>query len=174
MMQLVNITDVVWLTTSAYRAIWQFFTNMDLVQDIMWGRVPPDDPLPHLILEPRRLNVTSGDGLLGRIVDVERALPLRPYSGEGNLTFEVIDDFCNWNQGKWEIDITTDGTEIKRSKKTPQLTMPVSTLAMLFFGQISASEAARMWRLDVADSKALPIWDRVMRTDYRPFCADMF
>jgi len=172
--QLINITDLVWLTTSAYRAIWQYFTNMDLAKDIMWGRVPPDDPLPHLMLEPRNLNVTSGDGLLGRIVDVEKALPLRPYSDEGRLIFEVMDDFCIWNQGKWEVDITNGGMEIRRTDKTPQLVMPVSTLAMLFFGQISSSEAARMGRLDVGDSKALPLWDRVMRTDYRPFCADMF
>jgi len=172
--QLIHITDLVWLTTSAYRAIWRYFSNIDLAQDVMWGRVPPDDPLPHLMLEPRNLNVTSGDGLMGRIVDVERALPLRPYPDEGRLTFEVIDDFCEWNQGRWDADITRDETAVRRSKKSPHLTMPVSTLAMLFFGQISATEAARMGRLDVSDSKALPLWDRVMRTDYRPFCADMF
>ena len=172
--QLVNITDMAWLTTSAYRAIWQYFANMDLAKDVVWGRVPPDDPLPHLMLEPRCLNITSGDGMLARIVDVERALSLRPYSGEGRLTFEVMDDFCLWNQGKWEVDISAGGTEIHSTEKTPQLVMPVSTLAMLFFGQITASEAARMGRLDVSDSKALPLWDRVMRTDYRPFCADMF
>jgi predicted acetyltransferase len=174
MMQLVNITDLVWHSASAYRAIWSYFSNMDLMQDIMWHRVPPDDPLPHLMLEPRNLNIKSGDGLLGRIVDVERALPLRPYSDEGRLTFEVSDDFCPWNQGKWEANITAGGTEVRRTNKTPQLVMPVSTLAMLFFGQISSSEAARMGRLDASDSKALPLWDRVMRTDYRPFCADMF
>ena len=172
--QLINITDLVWLSTSAYRAIWKYFTHMDLVQDIVWGRVPPDDPMPHLMLEPRDLNITSGDGLLARIVDVARALSLRPYSDEGRLAFEVMDDVCLWNQGKWEVDITAGGTEIHSTEKTPQLVMPVSTLAMLFFGQITASEAARMGRLDVSDSKALPIWDRVMRTDYRPFCADMF
>ena len=172
--QLINITDLVWLTASAYRAIWQYFTNMDLVKNIAWGRVPPDDALPHLMLEPRSLNITSGDGLMGRIVDVARALPLRPYSEEGKLTFEVIDDFCPWNQGKWEADITSSGTEVRSRKITPQLVMPVSTLAMLFFGQISASEAARMGRMDVSDTKALSLWDRVLRTDYRPFCADMF
>jgi len=52
--------------------------------------------------------------------------------------------------------------------------MPISTLAMLFFGQISATEAARMGRLTVFEQKALSLWDRVLRTAYRPFCADMF
>jgi len=45
---------------------------------------------------------------------------------------------------------------------------------MLVFGQISATEAARMERLDVLEHGALSSWDRVMRTAYRPFCADMF
>ena len=52
--------------------------------------------------------------------------------------------------------------------------MPVSTLAMLMFGQVSASEAARMARLGVGDDNALPLWDKVMRTRYRPACADDF
>jgi predicted acetyltransferase len=172
--QIINITDLVWLSASAYRAIWQYLANIDLAQDIMWHRVPPDDPLPHLMLEPRNLNLAADDGLMGRIVDVEKALPLRSYSDEGRLTFEVRDDFCEWNQGCWDADITRGGTVIRRSKKSPQLTIPVSTLAMLFYGQLSATEAARMGRLDVSDTKALPLWDRVMRTDYRPFCADMF
>lgn len=172
--QLVNITDMAWLTITAYRAIWRYFANIDLAKDVVWGRVPPDDPLPHLMLEPRSLNLTSGDGLLARIVDVARALPLRTYPDEGRLTFEIIDDFCKWNQGRWEADVNRSGTSVRKSKKTPQLTMPVSTLAMLFFGQLSASEAARMGRLDVSEKKALPLWDRVMRTEYRPFCPDMF
>ena len=172
--QLINVTDMVWLTPTAYRAIWDYFRNMDLVKDVIWGKVPPDDPLPHLMLEPRELTLTSADGLLGRIVNVEKALPLRPYSDEGGLTFDIIDDFCDWNQGKWEMNATADGTKVTRSDKSPQLTIPVSTLAMLMFGQISASAAARMGRLDVADNNALPLWDKVMRTKYPPFCADMF
>ena len=52
--------------------------------------------------------------------------------------------------------------------------MPVSTLAMIIFNQISATEAARMGRLDVLEPSALSLWDAVMRTAYRPFCADKF
>jgi predicted acetyltransferase len=126
------------------------------------------------MLEPRRLNITSSDGLLARIVDVEKALPLRPYSAEGVLTFEILDDFCPWNQGRWKMEATSSGTEVSRTGDEPQVVMPVSTLAMLMFGQISASQAARMGRLDTYDYQALLLWDKVMKTAYRPFCADMF
>lgn len=168
------IRDLVWLTASAYQAIWGYLANMDLVREINWGRVPPDDPLPHLLLEPRMLNMTSGDGLLARIIDVEKALSKRRYSEEGILTFEIIDELCPWNSGRWRMETSAAGTDINRTTEEPQLVMPISTLAMLVFGQISPTEAARMARLDILDDSALSLWDKVMRTPYRPFCADMF
>jgi predicted acetyltransferase len=172
--QILTIRDLIWLTIPAYQAVWEYFTSMDLVASVVWDRAPVDDPLPHLLLEPKYINRTSSDGLLGRIVDVERALPVRPYEGEGTLTFEIIDGLCSWNQGRWEFQVSTDGSSISRTNDDPQVTMPVSTLAMLVFGQLSTTEAARMGRLDVNDPGALSIWDEVMRTKYRPACADMF
>ncbi len=173
--QRLAIRDLIWLTTSAYRAVWDYFANMDLVSNIVWGRVPIDDPLPHLLLEPRTLRMTSGDGLLGRVVDVERALTQRCYDEGGTLIFEIVgDDLCPWNNGRWKLEASTDESYVNRTGDEPQLVMPVSTLAMLLFGQISASEAARMGRLDFVDESAVCLWDRVMRTKYRPACADMF
>ncbi len=172
--QRLAIRDIVWLSASAYRAIWEHLSNMDLVREISWIRVPTDDPLSHMLLEPRMLNSISSDGLLARIIDVEKALPKRLYPEEGKLTFEIIDEVCQWNNGKWKMETSGAEAVVSRTNEKVQLAMPVSTLAMLAFGQISATEAARMARLDVHDHKALPEWDRIMKTGYRPFCADMF
>ena len=172
--QNITIRDLFWLTPSAYRAAWEYFASMDLAVNICWRQVPLDDPLPHLLLEPRECHATAHDGLLGRIVDVERALPLRDYGDDGELTFEIFDELCPWNEGRWKLETSKDGNSISHTGQEPQLVMPVNTLAMLVFGQISASEAARMGRLEVNDSRSLPMWDSVMRTRYRPFCADHF
>lgn len=172
--QRLTIRDLVWLTASAYQAVWNYFAHMDLVRSILWQRVPGDDPLPHLLLEPRMLHVTSRDGILARIVDVERALPKRRYPIEGTLTFEILDDLCPWNRGCWKLETSAVETSVCRTSEAPQLVMPVSTLAMLAFGQISAVEAAHMGRLDVLEPNALSSWDTVMRTAYRPFCPDIF
>ncbi len=168
------IRDLIWLTPSAYRAIWDYFAHMDIVVNIAWERVPSDDPLPHLLLEPRMLNITSCDGIMARIVDIERAIPKRHYQEAGTLTFEVLDDLCPWNGGRWKLETSGSKTSVNHTKVEPQLVMPISTLAMLAFGQISATEAAQMGRLDVVEQSSLPLWDRVMRTTYRPFCADLF
>ena len=81
--QQIHIRDLAWLTPAAYRAIWGYFAQMDLALEIAWMRVPVDDPLPHLLLEPRKLNLNSGDGLLARIVDVTGAAACRQYDAEG-------------------------------------------------------------------------------------------
>jgi predicted acetyltransferase len=168
------IRDLVWLTPPAYQAVWNYLAQMDIVRNIVWERVPSDDPLPHLLLEPGMLNITSNDGLLARIVDVEQALPKRRYHEAGTLIFETLDELCPWNRGRWKLETSATEASIGRTSEEPQLVMPISTLAMLVFGQISATEAARMERLDVVEHSALSSWDRVMRTTYRPFCADAF
>jgi predicted acetyltransferase len=169
-----NVRDLVWLTPSAYRAVWEHLQRFDLVGEVTWDVVPADDPLPYLLMEPRMLRATASDGILGRIVDLPRALPSRPYSAAGTLTFEVLDEMCPWNAGRWQLDTSGPETRVSRTTVTPQVTMPVHTLAMLAFGQISATDAARMGRLDAHDADALATWDAVMRTRYRPFCADYF
>ncbi|MBW2061651.1 MAG: GNAT family N-acetyltransferase [Deltaproteobacteria bacterium] len=167
------VRDLVWLTASAFQAAWNSLASMDLVRNIKC-RAPEDDPLPHLLAEPRMLHSTSYDGLLARIVDIEKVLPERGFQEEGVLTFEILDDLCPWNQGRWKLETSAAEASITPTGEEPDLVMPISTLALLVFGQISATEAARMGRLDVLKPDALPLWDRVMRTKYRPFCADQF
>ena len=172
--QHIIIRDLIWLTPATYRTVWNYFANMDLASNIVWRRVPPDDPLPHVLLEPRMLRSVSHDGLLGRIIDVDKVLPGRGYDEEGVLTFDVVDEMCPWNQGRWKLETSANGSSISHTTEAPQLVMSVNTLAMLVFGQISATEAARMGRLDVNEDGSLALWDRVMRTKHKPFCADNF
>ena len=172
--QKVFIRDLAWLSGSAYAALWDHMSTFELADQVVWMRVPKDDPLPHLLLEPRRLNLGSSDGVMARIVDVARALPLRRYAEEGALTFELIDPLCPWNNGCWQLEATCDGTEVRSTRQAAQVRLPVDTLSMLLFGQISASEAFRMGRMDVFDDTAVATWDRLMRTKYKPFCPDYF
>jgi len=170
----VHINDLTWLTPTSYRAIWEFFNRMDIIEEVKWGQVPTFDPLPHLIKEPRKLNGKFSDGMYGRIVDVAGAMDKRGYDAEGKLIFKINDDLCAWNQRTWILETSPNGAKITPGSETPQLEMPVSTLPLLYFGQISATEAARMGRLDVNDPDSLPVWDRVMSTRYKPACADGF
>lgn len=172
--QEVTIRDMTWLTPDAYHALWEHFTGMNLAMHVKTVFSPVDDPLPHLLLEPRQLNLSSGDGLLARVVDVEKLIPLRPFPEGGELLFEIRDDLCPWNGGCWRLNASAGMATIERDGRAAETVIPIDTLAMLLFGQISPSEAVRMGRMTINDTGALPQWDRVLRTHHKPFCPDFF
>ena len=172
--QQLRIRDLCWLTPAAYRACWDHLARFDLVGEIGWPVVADDDPLPHLLLEPRMLNDESRDGILARIIDVDRAFAGRGYAREGRVTFAVVDPLCPWNEGTWTLE--TDGTEagVARSRAEADFRAPISTLAMLLFGQVSVTEAQRMGRLEAGAGVNLRRCDDLLGTSHRPFCPDHF
>jgi predicted acetyltransferase len=172
--QRVAVRDLAWRTPGALRALWEHLALADLAVAVTWPRVPEDDPLPHLVLEPRRLRRRSRDGILARVVDVAAALPDRGYDVAGQLAFEVVDELCPWNAGRWVLEASPEGAVVTPARSEPDVVLPASTLALLLFGTVSATEAARMGRLDVVRPQALPAWDALLRTRHRPHCPDAF
>lgn len=173
--QRLEIADFVALTPLAYHALWRYLARFQLVRFIEWPQAPADDPLPHLILEPRMLRDTASEGLLARIVDLPASVAARGYDTSATLTVELLDDLCPWNAGRWTLEISPDGARaLPLGSGEPQLSMTINTFAMLLFGQISATRAARAGRLGVHDARALPAWDLALATRHAPFCADHF
>lgn len=174
--QRIFVRDFVWLTPGAHRAMWEFFSRFDLAAAIHVDAAPTDDPAFYTLLDPRELNATHRDAILARIIDLERLLPLRPYGSEGRIVFEVRDEMCPWNAGRWALDASTGAGQsaVSRTKDAPELTMDIATLAQLLYGQISPSNAVRYGRADAAASTRLRTWDAIWRTEYAPFCPNGF
>ncbi len=170
----VFIRDFAWLSARACRCLWSHFSGMDLAGEISWLRVPPDDPLPYLVCEPVDLNIQTREGLMARIVDAAGALSGRHYDYEGSICFELKDDLCQWNRGRWRLTAGPGKACVERTERQPEVVLPVDTLAMLLFGQITATRAAEMGRLEVLDPEALRIWDILFQIRHKPFCPDFF
>jgi predicted acetyltransferase len=170
----ISIRDMTWLSISAYYGIWNYFTRMHLTHQIHWGPVPADDPMPHLLQEPNGLNIKSGRGLLARVIDIEKAIPLRGYNEDGELVFKIVDDnMCPWNNGTWHMEISNGKGIVKKTDKTPEVSMSINSFAMILFGQVSAARAMRMGMLEVIKEDALTAYDRLLRTEYMPICCDV-
>lgn len=172
--QRIIVRDFVCPTFGAYRSMWELFKTFDLANRVWLLSAPVDDPAPHVMLDPRELYANHRDHLLCRIIDIERALPLRPYGAEGQITFEVRDGLCPWNDGRWSLEAGGEGAAAARTKESPQLTLDVSALAQLLFGQLSATNAVRYGRAEAAPDADLRLWDAMWRTRYAPFCPDTF
>ncbi|MCK9497073.1 MAG: GNAT family N-acetyltransferase [Dehalococcoidia bacterium] len=171
--QSLEVTDMFAMTPAAHQALWSVLGGYDNVAEIRRPNASPDDPLPHMLVEPRMLNARTADGIMARLVNVEDALPLRPYSAKADLRFELVDSFCEWNAGKWTLSTSLGGSDISREDGPVDLRLGVDTLAQLAFGRLSATQAAAAGLLeDVRDAAVLDRWDAAFRTKYPPHEAE--
>lgn len=173
--QLMDVRDFIALDTEALRGLWEFLRSHDLVSKVHMGPMAQDDSLPQLLLEPRELHCRTSDAIWLRVVDVEKALPQRPYGEAGTLTLELhSDDMCKWNNGIYCLETDGTATEVTRTDRLPDLTLPPRSLASLISGHTSATQLARADLLNPRDEGVLRLADRMFATAYRPHCPDNF
>ena len=171
--QVLRVMDLFALTPAATQSIWRVLAAYDNVASINWDNAPPDDALPNMLVEPRLLNIKLRDGIMVRLVNMDDALLLRPYPETTELRFELIDEFCEWNHGRWRLETDPEASEVQRIEgEDVDLTLTPDTLASMVFGRITATEAARAGLLEVHDERSLSRWDRALRTKYLPYEAE--
>jgi predicted acetyltransferase len=174
--QVMTVKDFIALDMDAYRGLWEFIRRHDLVGTVeMRGVVGEDDPAPELLLEPRMLRRSTYDGIWMRVVDVEKAVPQRPYGDRGELTFAIDgDDMCPWNNGSYLMETDGTTTDIRRSDRKAEVTMRPNELATLLSGHRAATQLARAGRLEASSDEVLVRADRLFRSNYAPHCPNGF
>ena len=174
--QVMTVKDFITLDMDAYRGLWEFIRRHDLVGRVeIHGGVGEDDPAPELLLEPRMLRRSTYDGIWMRVVDVEKAVPQRPYGERGELTFAIDgDDMCPWNNGTYLMETDGTTTDIRRTDRTAEMTMRPNELATLLSGHRPATQLARAGRIQANSSETLVRADRIFKTEYAPHCPNGF
>jgi predicted acetyltransferase len=174
--QVLDVKDFVYLDLDAYRGLWEYIRRHDLVGSVHISKcIGADDPAPDLLLEPRVLNRRTSDGIWMRVVDIEAAIPQRPYGDRGELTFTLHgDDMCDWNNGTYLLETDGKTTAVRRTDRTPDLTVTPNALATLLAGHRTATHLARAGRLEARDEAALRTADALFRTNYPPNCPNNF
>ncbi|WP_432924718.1 GNAT family N-acetyltransferase [Microbispora sp. CA-135349] len=119
---------------AAYALVWRGVLDRDLCAVVHAERRPMDDPIMHLLAEPRQLNAVWIDDLWVRLVDVDRALVSRAYAAPADLVVEVDDELCPWNAGRWRLRTTGGESSCERSEAPADLTLPVGVLGAAFLG----------------------------------------
>tara|TARA_Y100000994_G_C15618603_1_gene412042 strand:- start:333 stop:1022 length:690 start_codon:yes stop_codon:yes gene_type:complete len=171
--QYVDVSDFFALTPEAHQALWGLLAGIDNAEDIRWDNAPSNDPLVNMLTEPRMLNAARRDGIMARIVTLEDALPLRRYDEVGEVRFQFLDEFCDWNNGSWAFSASPEVSTIDRiADSGADIRITPDTFASILFGHYSASEAQQAGLLTVLNQDALKDWDRIFRTRYTPYEAE--
>lgn len=168
------VRELIYLNIQAYRALWEFIREHDLVGKVEM-QMSLDEPAINMLLEPRAMRLNVLDGIWMRIVDADKALTQREYSGPGNVVLEIQNDpECPWNERRFELETDGETTEVAETNKSPQLTISPNGLASLMTGNASLSELNRAGRADVSDTSQMRYFDFMFSTKYRPFCRNGF
>ncbi len=171
---ILTVNELMAATKEANSALWRFCFEVDLVTSTEALKRPVDDPLPWMLADSRRLQRSIRDGLWLRLVDARAALELRQYMQTGQFVFEVKDELCPWNDGRFELEGSVEGAICRVSGSSPDLVLSVSDLASAYLGAISFSTLSRAGRVDERTPGALLRADRMFAVQHRPWTPHNF
>jgi predicted acetyltransferase len=168
--------EVVGLDAAAERALWEWLFAIDLIGHVTAWRGPVPHPLMLQLTEPRRLGLSIQDGLHLRLIDMPSALAARSYLGPGSVTFELTDEFCPWNAGRWRLDVPGDrgAATVTPFDGNPDLILDTSDLATVYLGTFTFADLARAGRVEESRPGSLAAADDLFATSVAPWCSTMF
>jgi predicted acetyltransferase len=165
-----RVLEALGASPAAERNIWAYLLAIDWKATVKAFLLPPDHALFFLLASPRRMRYRMGDGLWVRLVDVGAALSGRRYSAEDSIVFDVKDDFCPWNEGRWRLE----HGEAARTDADADLALPVQSLAGAYLGGVQFATLARAGQVEELKDGALARADALFRWDRHPWCPEIF
>lgn len=172
--QTLTVEHLLATTGEAYAALWRYCLDLDLVRKVTGWKRPVDEPLLHMLVEPRALRFTIRDGTWLRLVDVGPALEARRYAVEDRLVLGLRDGFCPWNEGRYLLEGGPDGASCSRTDAEPDLELDVADLAAMYLGAVGASTMIRAGRLMELKTGMARRADAMFASDPAPWCPHIF
>jgi predicted acetyltransferase len=165
-----RVVEAVAPGAEAARELWRWLLDFDWTSQILAGLLPIDHPLFLLLAEPRRMELTTGDGIWLRLVDLRAALTARSYAADTEIVLDVADAFCPWNEGRWRVGAGS----VEQTEAGADLRLDVADLGSVYLGGFRFADLARASRIDELRPGAVDRADALFRTAVDPWCAEIF
>jgi predicted acetyltransferase len=165
-----TVRDLQATTPGAYADLWRYVLDVDLIERVeAWNR-PVDEPLLHLLQEPRRLRATISDNLWVRIVDLEGAIRARRYAGDGRVVLQIVDTFCPWNEGRYALEVSAgEAAEAVRTDEPADLLCTINEIGAAYLGGTTMRQLHRAGRVEERTPGALARADAMFSWDPAPW-----
>jgi predicted acetyltransferase len=151
----VEVHEVVVLDAAAAHALWSRLTDLDLTTKVQTPLLPLDDPLLHLLADPRTGDPRTTDGLWARVVDVPKALAQRAYAADVDVVLGVTDAGLPANAGTWHLAGGPDGATCTATTRPADVELDVRELGAAYFGGTTLSALAGAGLVRAADQAVL-------------------
>ncbi|MBO8185192.1 GNAT family N-acetyltransferase [Streptomyces spirodelae] len=164
----VEVVELAAHSRQAYAALWRFLAGIDLVAWIDYeGAV--DEPLPHLLVEPRAVQARPVDRLWLRLADVDRALASRGYSIPLDVVLDVRDDFCPWNSGRHRLQTEPGDVLCERTSAPADIRLTAAELGAAFLGGTTLTALAAAGLVEELRPGALSLASAAFRGEREPW-----
>jgi predicted acetyltransferase len=180
----IDVREVMVTDPAATAALWGDLLTRDLVTEFTAGMRPVDDPLLHLLADPRRLRMHVSDGLWVRLVDVGAALAQRRYASPVEVVSEVTDDLCPQNRGRWHLATTGSAADgwpadgwpaaCERTAAEPDVIAPVNALGAVYLGGTRLGLLARAGQVAQTRPGAIAALSTALSWEPAPWCPLIF
>ncbi|MFI1302994.1 sterol carrier protein domain-containing protein [Streptomyces sioyaensis] len=164
----ISYMELAAVSRPAYAALWRFLAGIDLVPWIEY-EAAVDEPLPHLLTDPRAVRTTEVDRLWVRLVDVGRALAGRRYATALDVVLDVQDTFCPWNAGRYRLQADGGTVGCARTAAAPDLRLTSAELGAAFLGGTTLAALAAAGLVQELRPGALAHASTAFRGDREPF-----
>jgi predicted acetyltransferase len=159
---------------AAYAALWKYLFSHDLVRTVNAPMESADHPVRHLLHDPRAWHARPVDALWVRLVDVGRALSARRYPARIDMVFEVRDDFCEWNTGRWHLWGHPAGAFCDRTDRDPDISLDIESLSAAYLGGVSLATLQGAGRVREISPGAVTQASTAFGWPVAPWCPDEF
>lgn len=168
-----HVREIVAETDEAYAALYRYLLDLDMVGELKFFTAS-DDPVVHLLADQRLALRSRTDSLWVRLVDVDRALPLRRYLSDVDAVLDVRDAFCPWNAGRWRLTVKDGDASVRRVDDEPDVELDVQALGAAFLGGTRLATLARAQRVRELTPGALNALSHAFLGDREPHCPEVF
>lgn len=88
-----------------------------------------------------------------RVIDVKNALTDLPSSGTAEITIQVSDPNCKWNNGLFTIQSKDNRLKVRKGSGTPNVKMTIEGISALVYGTLPVEELEFKGWLELSDKK---------------------
>lgn len=170
----VEVREVMARDAAAAHALWSRLLDLDLTARVVTPPLAVDDPLLHLLVDPRAAVPRLFDGVWIRLVDVPAALAARRYATDLDVVLEVLDGRRPGNAGRWHLRGDAGAATCTGTDRLPALTLDVRELGSAYLGGVTLSALAAAGLVTVHDPAALRAASVAFASPVAPWCAWQF
>jgi predicted acetyltransferase len=164
------VLELVAADDDAHALLWRWCLDLDLVGKLSAEGRSPDDPLPHLLADPRRLEVSTQDTLWLCVLDVPTALCARSYPVDGSLVLRVTDGWMPGVDGAYRLEVDDGRAACERVDAEPDITVRAASLGAAYLGDQRLGHLARAGLVTEHTPGALARADLMLTPERPPWC----